>query len=94
MLQPGTIVFLKTTEEPAVVLQVDPGNGEISVRRPVQGRDGIFHYVNTFMPFELETFEEKAKRMTHERKHIKRFLDEAEELDLLDVTPATAVIKN
>jgi hypothetical protein len=60
------VAYLKTTQEPVFVLEIV---GEVvTVRRPVQSRDGIGHVVNTFALDELESQKESATRRVAEQK--------------------------
>jgi hypothetical protein len=84
----GTVAFLKSTEEPAFVLEIKKGAGfqvfpELSgdvatVRRPTSGRDGVRHNVEVFSIEELETLEAKQSRQILEMEELKaRFKTDA-----------------
>jgi len=71
-IKAGTKVFIKTTEEPVMVLSINPGQGSdeypdlsgttVVVRRPVASEStGIQHEVATFFLEELETEEDKRR---------------------------------
>lgn len=73
MIQPGTVAFIKTTDEPVFVLRVDevgPGEPEfgqlslqtVYVRRPVAESDKISHHLERYAVEELETREENRDR--------------------------------
>jgi hypothetical protein len=57
------VVFLKTTAEPVFTLAFNEPSDMVSVRRPIQSRDGIRHEVEQFSIDELETEAEGAARM-------------------------------
>ena len=56
----GTLLIVKTTDEPVMVLA--HLKEEYSVRRASQGRDGIYHTECEFQEFEVETPEDNVKR--------------------------------
>jgi len=59
VVEVGTVVFVKTSEEPVFVLAID--NQTAVVRRPVQGDRGVTHVLDTFSLNELETREGKVE---------------------------------
>lgn len=65
MIEPGTVLCLKTTGELIIVLE---GNEkEVAVRRPVMSHEnGISHVTSIVLPFELETIEEHLRREAKE----------------------------
>jgi hypothetical protein len=56
------VAYLKTTMEPVYVMAFHEPSEMVSVRRPVQGRDGIQHQVEDFSLDELETEQEAFTR--------------------------------
>lgn len=69
-MKPGALLYLKTSEEPVVVL-AESGDGPmeaISVRRPKLGQNGTDYIEAEFFRFELETAEEQATRKIEDIK--------------------------
>ena len=80
-----TIMYVRTTEEPVFILDGPDLQQQVHVRRPVQSREGIQHVNETFFVAELETRDERKKRLIAERKELDAMMkaamadDEAED---------------
>lgn len=79
MFNPGDLVYIRTTDEPVVVLRRDSlaswlNTESFVVRRPVQGRNGIRHIRCVFHAFELESPTEHAQRHIDEQKLMQRLM--------------------
>lgn len=90
-MKQGDLMFVKTTEEPVVVVHcnvVDNPAFEVSVRRPVQSRDGIQYVHEVFGRFELETPTEKDLRLIDDLKRRHKLTQEAskdvEQIEMFD----------
>lgn len=57
----GSVAFMKTTEEPVFVLEIDSPTNLVTVRRAQQTDGGVKHIVEAFSLFEVES--ERAKFM-------------------------------
>lgn len=66
------VAFIKTTGEAVMVLSYPNSNNKATVRRPIQGNNGIFHKTEEFNYFELETLDEQRKRYLGEREELMR----------------------
>lgn len=72
-LKVGQVAILRTTDEPCLVLRVYEGKKQskleglsgmfVQVRRPRQTDEGIDHVINEFYAEELESLEDKKKRV-------------------------------
>jgi len=94
-MKPGTVVTMKTTDEPCLVLRVDYQqevgdrgfNGEqlsgtmITVRRPKLTQDGVHYVIDTFYAEELQTIEDRQNKRLQEMESLKG------SLGLPDITP-------
>jgi len=86
-IKPGTIAYLKTTEEPVFVLDVTEtisnfpalSGTVVTVRRPVLGEGGFEHRVETFHVEELESLEAKRKQKLQDMASFKAHFDATEE---------------
>lgn len=85
-IKAGAVAFLKSTAEPAFVLEIKKGPVHLiypdmcgmvaTVRRPTQGRDGVKHNIEFFILEELETLQEQKNRQVLEMDELKsRFID-------------------
>ena len=84
----GMVAYLRTTDEPLFILEVKEGSPHqtypdlsgqtVTVRRPIQGRDGVRHEVQFFTIEELETLAAKQNRQVLEMNELKaRFAPDA-----------------
>jgi hypothetical protein len=79
----GDLMFIKSSEEPVIVLALDgiaidhPEN-TIEVRRPIVGQDGTRYEIATFYRFELETPEEQDLRKIEDIKRRHRLTQAAQ----------------
>lgn len=92
----GSQVFIRTTEEPAFLLDIREGNaaqkfpglsGRVAVvRRPTAGENGVRHEIEYFAVEEVESIEDNQNRKVSEMAELKaRFQSRAE-----DNEPVTA----
>lgn len=81
-MKPGDLAFLKSSEEPVVVLATsssfDVAIDKISVRRPIVGQDGTRYETAEFFRFELETPEEQDIRKIEDIKRRHRLTQAAQ----------------
>lgn len=80
-IKPGQVAFIKSTEEPAFVLEIKEGSSlqkfpglsgqVVTVRRPAMGRDGVRHLIEFFSIEELETLEDRHNRQVAEMEELK-----------------------
>lgn len=80
-MKPGTVVFLKSTEEPAFLLDIRKANdmqlypglsGSVAViRRPKLGKEGITHSIEFFTVEEIESVEARQKRQISDMEELK-----------------------
>lgn len=78
-IKAGQVALLRTTEEPVFVLRVDEDKEECAilskvlatVRRPIQGEQGVRHSIEQFHIEELETQEDKHTRQISEMEELK-----------------------
>ena len=82
IIKAGTIVYVKTTDEPVFCLEVTkrptamPEYPELSgvfarVRRPIAGENGIAHLIEFFTVEELETAEAGQNRKLSEMEELR-----------------------
>lgn len=64
------VAFVKTTGEAVMVMEYPDSEGRATVRRPVQGQDGISHITQQFEYYELESLEEQKARFFAEREEV------------------------
>lgn len=73
-MRQGDLAFVKSTEEPTVVLSTvgEEGGIKVHVRRPLVTTEGTQYIEATFFRFELETVEEKDLRLVEDlkRRHL------------------------
>ena len=89
---PGTILYVKTTDEPVVYLctttrdfqhepedvqRALPGYQVFRVRRPIQTRDGLQYDLAVFFEFELESAQIRDARLLDELKRRNAMTKEA-----------------
>jgi len=73
-IKPGTVVYMKTTEEPLFVLSLNSGEPQyagfsgstLTVRRPQLSEHGLRYIVEDFLTEEIETLDEKNARQYSE----------------------------
>jgi hypothetical protein len=70
MIKTNEVAFVKTTGEAVFVISASQADGNVHVRRPVAGQDGIRHVVDEFLPEELESLDEQRARFMAERKEV------------------------
>jgi hypothetical protein len=72
MIKQNEVAFLKTTGEAVFVMITNSMGvvGDVKVRRPMIGQNGVKHVIETFQIEELETLEEQNARFMAERKDI------------------------
>lgn len=75
-IRPGDIVALKTTGEPAFVLEL-ADEKTAKIRRPVNAQDGVLHKVEHFLLDELETPEAHFRREIEQMELKDALLSEA-----------------
>jgi len=73
---PGTVIIMKTTDEPCLVLEVFKPEGkpnfpglsgeQVTVRRPILSQTGLTYSVDTFYAEEFETQEARRHRAVEE----------------------------
>lgn len=91
-LKIGQTAFLKVTQEPIFLLDIQDGNptqrfpglsGKVAVvRRPTVGENGVRHEVEFFTVEEVETLEESQNRNVSEMEEMKaRFKNNAKDPD-------------
>jgi hypothetical protein len=75
VIQPGTVMYMKTTEEPVLVLEGQPEvEGNIYILRPTQTQDGIKHLTETIARYALETEEENTARKVARSKLMNKLM--------------------
>lgn len=81
MIKVGEVAFLKTTDEPVFVLEINDAGEQgffpqvATVRRPVQGDSGVHHDSENFYAIELESLEEKKARFKAERDEFRKLAE-------------------
>jgi len=90
-MKPGTVVTMKTTDEPCLVLGVsDEGQDYhypalsgtvVTVRRPKLTQEGVQYIIDTFYAEELQTVEDRQNKRLQEMESLKG------SLGLPDFTP-------
>lgn len=90
-IQPNTVAYVKTTDEPVYIIAIGE-KGEVTLRRPVQGQAGINHHLeNDWFAGELHTSDERLKARYLQLKAEDRVV--RADLDGEDI-PAAALVKN
>ena len=80
MIQPGTVMYVKTTNEPVLVLN-DGGDGMVKIMRPLQTEQGIQHEDDVWPLYALETEDENIRRTVARQKLGNKLMFDAENPD-------------
>jgi hypothetical protein len=69
MIKQNEVAFIKTTGEAVFVLEL-PDAGDVTVRRPNGGQNGMFHVVEKFTRGELQTLDEQRAQFAAENSKL------------------------
>jgi hypothetical protein len=79
VIQPGTVLYVKTTNEPVLLLRDD---GElVNIKRPLQTEGGIEHVDEVWQACALETEDENIRRTVARQKLGNKLMFDAENPD-------------
>jgi hypothetical protein len=81
LIQPGTVMYVKTTNEPVIVCGDAATAGEVEVMRPLQTEDGIQHLDEDWPLWALETEDENIRRTVARQKLGNKLMFDAENPD-------------
>ena len=91
----GTVLVMKTTEEPVMVLNGSVTGNEnlVEVRRPVQTQNGIQYEEMTLFNYELETEDEHDARIAARMRTRQKIAQAIQQEEILAET-ATSEVRN